>query len=70
MEKKKLNNTIYTCFNKIRLKAEQKPVLHSYISQLLDERRVAILNKDYVKREEIEIKINRYEKDQNISIVG
>ena len=64
------NKTIYACFEKIRLKGAQKPVFKSYISQLLDQRKVAILNRDYEKREIIERKINCYEKDQNISIVS
>ena len=64
------NQTLYVCFDKIRLKSVQKPILKSYISQLLDQRKVAILNRDFQKREDIERKIHCYEKDQSIDVVS
>ena len=65
---KMLSKTIYSCFNKIRLKSENKPIFDSYIFKLLSKRKFAIMNGDFENRERIEIKIKQYEKEHHISI--
>ena len=65
-----MRKTLFTCFRKIRIKSNNNRKINSYISNLLDERKAAILKKDFQKRETIEIKIKSYEHDQNISIVN
>ena len=66
---KVLNRTIYSCFDKIRLKSESKSKnFNSYILDLLNKWKFAIIKGDFEKRENIEIQIKQYEREEHINI--